>query len=330
MPVPLVKVQRGKIIESIHYGDVVAVDRNGTVIYAQGSYDTTAYFRSASKPLQAIAALLKGIREEYNLSEEEVALLCGSHSGEDIHVQTARSLMSKTGICEDMLQLEPTYPSNAKAAEAAVRSGGKSKIFHNCIGKHIAMIAQCNMLGYDTGTYYLPAHPVQQWNRQVIGRFCGIDPERIAIGCDGCGVPVFAAPLKNMAAAFQKLATGGFPEMEYANACRTARIAMTNHPYIIAGEGRFDYILMELANGRAVAKTGAEGLFCIGLPEEGVGIAIKLSDGGQRGMECIIARVMDVLGCLNDEIAGRLIKYAERPVLNHRGENVGRISTFIH
>jgi L-asparaginase II len=326
MPVPLAYVQRGKIIESVHYGDVVVVDRNDAVIYAQGADDQPVYYRSASKPLQAAAALLAGILEQVPLSEEEIAILCGSHSGEAVHVQVVDSLMAKTGVQDSMLQLDPAYPMNFKATEAVIRAGaGKSKRFHNCVGKHIAMVLQCIMKGYDISTYYLPTHPVQQWYRQVIGHFCGIDAERVNMGCDGCGVPVFSVPLKNMAASFRKLAMADFPDNAYRKTCTTICEAMMNHPYLIAGEGRFDYILMESLKGRAIAKTGAEGVICIGLPEDGLGVAIKISDGSQRSMECIITRLMDILGCLHGEAANLLDDYSEQTIKNHRGEAVGRI-----
>jgi L-asparaginase II len=116
-----------------------------------------------------------------------------------------------------------------------------------------------------------------------VAKLCALEPEAVRLAGDGCGVPVFATPLENLALGFARLAAGGaegFPE-DLLEAVRRVRDAMRAQPFMIAGTGRFDTRLMEATN--LVAKSGAEGIFAAGSPE-GWGLALKISDGAGRAV----------------------------------------------
>jgi L-asparaginase II len=44
---------------------------------------------------------------------------------------------------------------------------------------------------------------------------------------------------------------------------------------------------------RVFVKTGAEGVYCAALPEQGLGIAVKCDDGGGRAAEVMMAAMLE-------------------------------------
>jgi len=297
----------------------VVVDRTGKVLFSRGAADELVYYRSAAKPLQALAALLKGLDTEFSLSSEQVAILCGSHGGEPRHIEVLQGLLRKLSIDIDELYCEPSLPLNAFAVEALLRAGGqRTRLYHNCSGKHIAMIALSRLMGHDARGYQEQRHPVQVWIRGVLGTMCGIPAADIVLGCDGCGVPVHAVPLLAMAASYQRLAAAVSLPEGYERACRVISASMAAHPFLIGGEGRFDSQLM--ASCAVIAKSGAEGVFCAGARSGEWGMAIKIHDGSQRAMGCVVGRAMELAGFPSDCIHPRL----RGPVIaNQAGEMIG-------
>jgi L-asparaginase II len=49
---------------------------------------------------------------------------------------------------------------------------------------------------------------------------------------------------------------------------------------------------MQRFGARVFVKTGAEGVYCGALPEQGLGIAIKCDDGGGRAAEVVMAAMI--------------------------------------
>src|SRR4029453_5008557 len=106
---------------------------------------------------------------------------------------------------------------------------------------------------------------------------------------DGCGTPLFAHTLHGMARAYGRLASSDAqsPEGRGAN-------AMRRHPEMVAGEGR-DGTAIIRAVPRLLAKDGFEGLQLLGLPD-GAGLAVKISDGGDRARLPVTLRALAALG----------------------------------
>jgi L-asparaginase II len=127
------------------------------------------------------------------------------------------------------------------------------------------------------------------------------------VAVDGCGVVTYALPLERMAHAFSRLESleGGL----------RAADAMRAYPGLIRGDDAPDTELMRLGDGW-VAKGGAEGLLCAA--RDGLGIVLKVEDGGQRPIRTALAAFLDRLGYAS----GRL---ADVPVENSRGEVVGEL-----
>ncbi len=279
---PLVALERGGLTESVHRGRVVFCDPEGNVLEAAG--DSEAYFfpRSAIKPFQATPLVLSGAADTFGLSDEELAIACASHKGEERHVAAVKSLLHKAGLSEDDLDNGAHPPMHDASADAIVREGKPFRKIHgNCSGKHAGMVVVCAHEGWDVGTYREPGHPLQVWIRALLAESCGMASEELVPGGDGCGAPAFAMPLKALATGFARLATGENLPDDMAEAATRLRDAMRSHPFTVSGTGGFDTEVME--NTDLVAKGGADGVWAAG-SGEGWGLAVKISDGAGRAV----------------------------------------------
>src|SRR6185503_4904739 len=100
----------------------------------------------------------------------------------------------------------------------------------------------------------------------------------VLTGTDNCNVVVFGLPLASMARGYARLAAAMATGDERDHALHRIRTAMTTYPQAVGGATRFSTKLMESGRGHFVSKGGAEALECIGLPGQGIGIAIKVRD----------------------------------------------------
>ena len=252
------------------------------VLDAIGDPEGYTYIRSSAKPFQAIPLLRSGAADELGFTDEEIAVICASHSGEERHLSLVRSILEKAGLSEESLQNGPHPPFYALAARRLARNGETPSSIHgNCSGKHAGMIALCVHEGWTVEDYRKPEHPAQRRILETVTEICGMDRDELLLGGDGCGVPSFAMPLHNLATGFARLATDEGLSTGLAEACERVRRAMKNNPYLVAGTGRFDTNLMEETD--LVAKGGAEGVFACGSPE-GWGVALKITDGASRAV----------------------------------------------
>jgi L-asparaginase II len=324
--VPLVALERGGRVESLHRGIIVVVRPDGSEILAGGDVDQGIYLRSSAKPFQAMALLLTGAMDGLGLTERELAVVCASHSGQPEHIATVTSLLEKAGIGPETLQCGAHPPLDKSAADDLLRAGIEPTALHNnCSGKHAGMLATAAYMGWPLATYRDPAHPLQQLILRIISTFVGIAENNIGLAVDGCGAPVFYVPVRALAVAFARLATGLAVPDKYAEAAWRVRQAMMMHPFLIAGTGRFDTELMEAGEGRVVCKGGAQGAEGIGLLPEGIGVGIKITDGSTASIPHVSSRLLTAIGALQPRLYAWLARYEDLPVYNHAGTIVGRI-----
>lgn len=321
----LVEIVRGDLVESIHRGDLAVVDYTGRLLYSVGDpQGKITFIRSASKPIQAIPIITSGAADHFGFTEQELAVFCASHAAEQIHVETVLGILEKIGLTASALQCGRHLPFNKEAADKLVRSGQEpSEVHCNCSGKHSGMLALAQHMGWDVASYLSIEHPVQQAMLQSMATFAGMEAKDIAIGVDGCGVPVFGLPVYNMALAWARLAN---PEgLDSANAQAAQRItrAMTAHPLLVAGTGRLCTGLMTHLNGRLVAKSGAEGVYCVGILGQGIGIAVKIEDGNGRATGPAIIDALRQIGFLTPADLENLKEFHNPIIYNHRRDVVG-------
>ena len=111
-------------------------------------------------------------------------------------------------------------------------------------------------------------------------------------GTDGCSIPTYAIPLRDLARGFARMATGESLGSERSKAANRLLNACMNEPFYMAGSKRFCTDVMSLAPGEIFAKTGAEGVFCGAIPGLGLGIALKCDDGAVRASEAMMAATL--------------------------------------
>jgi L-asparaginase II len=331
---PLVEVLRGGLVESRHRGHVAAVDGDGRTVARLGTPETVTYMRSSAKLPQTVPLLASGAAERYGLTDREAAVVCGSHSGQDVHVEAVVGILSKIGLDESALRCGVHEPFDAQTARELVERGERPGVLrNNCSGKHAGMLALALHLGAPVESYDHPENPVQQSILRAVSRFAGVPAEEISLGVDGCGVPVFGLSVLSMALMYARLVAPPeeFDEEE-RRACGRIVRAVTSHPEMVGGtRDRFDTKIMLAARGRLVSKVGAEGVYTAGVvPCErwprGLGLAFKIEDGeDRRARPCVAVETLRQLGVLGGEELEAAAPYASFPVRNHRGEEVGLV-----
>jgi len=326
----LVQVTRGDIVECVHWGSLAIVDSAGKTLFSAGSPGLYSYLRSSAKPIQAIQVVESGAADHFGLTEKEVAIFCASHSGEEYHTETVMGILEKIGVTEEALQCGTHLPIYGPCATQMVREGRKSTARHsNCSGKHSGMLTYAVYKGYPVEGYYKPEHPVQQAALAEIAYFAGMKPEDIVCGVDGCGVVVFAMPVYNMAYSFARLADPDQLPAAKAAAVKRITAAMRAYPEMIGGTDRFCTDLMTAAKGKVFAKSGAEGVYCVGIPERKIGIALKIDDGNSRGIGAVIVEVLRQMGVLSAAEIAALNKHHNPILHNFRGDTVGEIKAVV-
>ncbi|MFN2530244.1 MAG: asparaginase [Pyrinomonadaceae bacterium] len=334
---PLVEVRRGSITESRHRGHLAVVEPDGTVVASLGTPATVSYLRSSAKPFQAIPLLVSGAADRYGLDDREVALACASHSGEPIHTEIVAGMLRKIDLTSDALRCGVHEPYSVSAAQE-LRDRGESptELHNNCSGKHAGMLAVAKHIGTSIGTYDQPENPVQLMIGRVMSQFSGVPLDVLAVGVDGCGVPVFGMTVEAMALAYARLISppGEFDAVTQV-ACRRIVSVMTHYPELIGGTAdRLDTEIMKAAPGRLVSKVGAEGVYTSGiLPCErwprGLGLAFKIEDGDDhRARPTVTIEALRQLGILHDGSLETVSRYAFFPIKNRRQEVVGEVRAF--
>ena len=315
----IAEVTRGDIIESRHRGAFAVVDGNGHVVAAEGGIAAAVFPRSAVKAFQCLAVIESGAADRFGFTAEEIALCCASHNGEPEHVRVARAILASSGNAEDLYECGAHWPVDEAARFALVRHGEAcAPVHNNCSGKHSGMLALARHLGADPHGYVALGHPVQQLVARTMGRLCDVELEQQPVGIDGCSVPTWAIPLKNLALGFARFAA---PELAPA---RRIIEAVRAHPFMVAGSGDFDTLIME-AVPRLFIKTGAEGVYCACIPHAGLGIALKIDDGASRASEVAIASVLAGLDVWTPEERATLERFRHHDITNWRKIDVGQV-----
>ncbi|MGM0420675.1 MAG: asparaginase [Bacillota bacterium] len=323
----LVDVFRGELIESRHFGAIAVVDPEGNLLYSSGDPFEKTYWRSAAKPIQAIPIVADGAAEYYQFTKRELALIVASHSGEDKHISLVKSILDKIGLSADDLKCGLHYPYNKQAKAKLIQSDQElSPLYNNCSGKHAGLLALCRYNNWSIENYFELTHPLQQSLMSYISLMTSIPKDKIVTGEDGCGVVVYGLPIVNMAQAYARLANPGYLPAYLQPAVAKIRDAMIDNPDAVGGTGRFNTDLMAVIGDAIVAKTGAEGVFSLGIIG-GPGITIKVSDGNKRAIPPVIMNLLERFIDLTDKQINELSKYINPVVKNHKDNEVGRIKS---
>ena len=332
----LVQALRGGIVESAHRGAIAIVDTSGHVHTALGDIDRPIFPRSAVKVLQALPLVASGAAERWALDDEELALACASHGGEARHTQVAARMLAKAGVDVSVLECGTHWPYHDSALKALAAAGESPSALHNnCSGKHAGFVCLGCLMAQAQGDearaflrgYVKPGHPVMREVSAALQAATGFDLSRSAVGTDGCSIPTHAVPLRALALAFARVATGQGLSADHARAAQRLRQAVARAPFMVGGTGKFDTRVMERFGERVFCKVGAEGVHCAALPELGLGVAIKIDDGNNaRACEVVLAALLQRLLPLADADAGFLRGLSDLTLRNWNGLEVGRLA----
>jgi L-asparaginase II len=299
-------VVRSGLEESVHLGHVAVCDADGRLVASAGDPHHVVYARSCMKPLQA-AISLAAIGDEA-FPDREIAVMSSSHNGEPAHLGAVRALLNRAGLSPAALRCPPAWPLDP---ETMARAQHRNPQFHDCSGKHAGMLLACVRSGWDPVTYPHRGHPLQKRVFRAVRRASGLDD--VQVGVDGCGVPVHGMPLSAMATLYARLAV---PERIGPLAPEVDRVvrAMLAEPWFVGGRARDDTAIMEAAGG-VLAKEGAEALDCATVLASGLGVAVKVADGGYRAAGPALIHALAQLDALDRSQLGALDPFAHPAVL---------------
>ena len=240
-PPILVRQMRGGVVEARHRGAIVEVGTDGAVRRALGDPETLVNLRSAVKPFGLVALIEAGGVDAFDLSDAELAIMAGSHSGEDLHVRTLQAVLRRAGVSQHYLGCGAEgAPLDTLTAARLARDGEKpGSLRHMCSGQHASMLLICRINDWPFEEYWRPDNPVQRLYSATVARAFSTVAELLIMSTDACGVPTYAFPLREVARAFAMLADpAAIPSEDtrssLANALRRIRDAMMANPEMVA------------------------------------------------------------------------------------------------
>ena len=330
----LVEVLRGEHVESRHCGAVAIVDGDGKLLASLGDIDHPIFPRSAIKLLQALPLVESGAADRFSLTDAELAIACASHNGEPEHVTTSAGMLAKAGLDVAALECGTHWPTRDPVLRGMLSRGEVATPLHNnCSGKHAGFVCVACQLALAQGAepaefthgYIKPDHPAMREVSAALAAATGTDLDKAPRGTDGCSIPTFGIPLRALALGFARAGTGIGLSAGRASAAARLRKAIAAAPFFVAGSKRFDTLVMEALGERVCCKIGAEGVYCAALPELGLGVALKIDDGGVRAAEAAIAALISTLLPLDDAQTELLRGYSDMVLSNWEGVLVGRV-----
>lgn len=323
----LVEGTRGAVVETRHRGAIVVSDANGGVIWSVGDIERRVFPRSAVKLIQALPLVESGAADRYGLTDEELALACASHSAESDHVAAASSMLRKAGLGEVDLECGCHWPafSQRQLIEFAKSGNEPNQLHNNCSGKHAGFLCTACHQGYETSGYVRAQHQIQRQVRQVLEELTGASIAEEHTATDGCSIPTYALPLRSLARAFARAATGEGLVPSRAAAARRLMQACIDHPWFTAGTNRMCTKVMLAGQGAIFAKTGADGVYTAAVPEKGIGIAIKCDDGSTPATETAMIAALTRVFAGNKATQDALAPLATKAIKTRKGDPVGEL-----
>lgn len=322
-PERLIEITRGPMLECFQVGSIAVVNESGLYLKA-GDTDFVSYYRSSSKPIQILPLYSLGLDRKYGLTDEELSIMSGSLACSPRQMELIENIMEKGSISPDLLIMLPCYPIwDSYATQYKLEGKSPSKLYHNCIGKHLGLILMQREMGGDPADYWKAESPVQQEILRCLSVFTDVPREEIKVGWDGCGVPVFGVPMPNMALSYLRLAAPDLISDPAVAAAAIRNVAMiARYPENLMDAASLCGVLCKDPN--LIGKTGADGVYTLGLKKERIGVAVKVYDGSSAHMPLIISEVLRQLKYENNETIQRIGDVFSADLINATGRIVGK------
>jgi L-asparaginase II len=322
-----VRVWRGDWVESQHRGLWALVDSSGRVIDSAGDVQTPIFARSSLKSLQALPLLESGAAERFGLSDPEVVLAISSHSGEACHTRPVAALLQRLKLSHADLRCG-AQPPNDSHERALLRHRGElpSALHNNCSGKHAGFLCLARHLEAAPEQYLEPQSPVQLAVRAAVLEMTGASESEVTMAIDGCSAPTFRMPLLRLATAIARVSNPQGLSPARRAACERMLDAAGRHPELIAGHHkRLCTDLSRVSGGRLFPKIGGEAVYVVGVRGEDRGLAVKVDDGGTRGLPALVIGLCERFGFLKEQELAQLKGWRAGVLRNWAGLEVGRV-----
>ncbi|MEM7562717.1 MAG: asparaginase [Pseudomonadota bacterium] len=315
----LVHTYRGEVIENMHRGTIAVCDPKGRLIKACGDAERLIYPRSAIKALQAIPLIETGTADHFKLNDAELAISCSSHNAEPMHIDTVNNFLNRLNLDDSALECGASAPLHNLTAENLLRQQkSPRKIHNNCSGKHTAMLACASFLGESTQGYIEREHPTQQRWLDTLGEMADIDMHRLPWNRDGCGIPVVAMPLKSIATAAARFAAPDQCSANRIDSVDRIASAIAAAPQMIGGSDTLDTRVMQITGRRLMIKGGAAGVYVAAIPDQNLGIALKIDDGNGEASGIALLELLKQLKILHPDDLDKLTDRLHIPQHNTR------------
>lgn len=314
-PKLLVQETRSGLLELEFYGYIVFCNAEKQIQTYGDTKNSMFFHRSCAKPLQASLICDYRTKEFFNLSDEEIAVCCASHTGTKIHTDLIKSILKKAEMTEEDLLCPAIEPLSI---EEQKKFKIYSKLHNNCSGKHALMLAVCKQMGWDTKNYLDKDHPLQKAVYNKIKSLCEAKYE-MPYTPDGCSAPNWATSLEDLAKGFWNL----FCDSKY----KTIQTAFMKNPFVSGGDLRLDTQLMQM-NPKLAAKVGAGGLCYIANTDTKEVLGFKITDANMPARSIAVIETLIKIGWLNiNSIDEKLLNISlNKSVKTETGETVGQYS----
>lgn len=321
--VELIRHTRGPLVEVVHHGMVAVAGLGGQLLAAAGDAQAPVFTRSTLKPFQALPFILADGPQRAGFTAPQIALLCASHSGEDMHVREVDRMLQVAGVGVQKLRCGCHVPLRFTHTGQPMVPGLHYDARHNnCSGKHAGFLVHCKQQRLDLDSYLEPDHPLQRDIRRVVAHLAGIEPKALIAGMDGCSAPNYAMPLQTLATFFARLAAGRAAP-EFGVALEILRDAMRDHPEMVSGTGRSDLAFTRAGRGDWITKIGADGVQVLASLKRQQAIAVKVISGHMPAVYATLVVALDHLGWLDAAQREELAPWGPAALVNASGKVVG-------
>lgn len=316
----LLEYKRNGLVEEEHSGLILHFSKNKVFNEIGSHNDYKFYQRSCMKPLQLARLIDLKLDEIYDFSQDEIAVMAASHTGDIEHQERVRSILKKIGLGEDFLLCPKHQPLSKKEQERLLINNLEPLPIHNnCSGKHSAMLAICKYMGFPLENYMDAGHPLKDFIISKVIEICEIDYNDYVVSKDGCGLPTVAASLYNMGIGFLNL----FCSKDYSK----IKDSYINFPYLIGGKGRHDSEIINASGGNLIAKVGAGGLIVVVNIQKEECIVVKIADVDMKARIITTVFALKQLKWLTDSqiLGSPLVDLFNLDVLSLLGEKLGEV-----
>ena len=290
--VPIARVVRSGLEESVHLGHVAVCDVDGRLVARAGDADRELFIRSCTKPLQA-AVSLAAIGDEA-LPDREIAVMCASHNGEPVHLGAVRALLERAGLGPEALLTPPSYPLDD---DEMARSQHRHPLVQRLLGqarRHAARLRASRL-----GPRHVPT-PLPPFAAAGARAPSNAPPASTTSGSasTGAACPCTACPCARSRRSTRGSACPSVSASSRPSAARAIE-AMLAEPYLVGGRNRFDTDA-HAGRSRSRGRRKAPRRSSARPPRRsGLGVALKVADGGFRAAGPAMVEVLAQLDALD-------------------------------